>query len=71
MVPPSEIPIGASDRGRVGFGLDAQNGVQGRQWTILRSQGFDSSDGVEKSARIERGRKNARLRVAADGTEAV
>jgi hypothetical protein len=40
MMPPSELAIGASDRRGIGFGIDAQNGVQGRQWTVLRSAGL-------------------------------
>jgi hypothetical protein len=50
MMLPCELAISAADRCDVGFGIDTQNGVQGRQWTILQSAGLRSSDGVEKSS---------------------
>ena len=39
MMTPSERTIGASDRGRIGFWIDAQNGIQGRHWAVVRGCG--------------------------------
>jgi hypothetical protein len=51
VMPPSQLTIGAPDGGRIGVGLDTQNGVQGRQWKILQSAGFRGDDGGENLRR--------------------